>query len=94
VRAICATSSVCVIRVREEHLRLAREPPECLRVDDAIAIVLEDGPHRIGRLWTVAALALPALLSEPGKHPFFVLFQLLPDRHRCGYLRFFFGRPP
>ena len=42
--------AVVIAGRREEHLRLVLEPPERLRVDDAIAVALEHRPDRIVRL--------------------------------------------
>ena len=81
--------AVVIALGREEHLGLARQPPERLRMDDPIAIVLEDRAQRIGRLGPRAPLAVAAALRERRQHALLVVFQLLADgRHRR-----FFGLP-
>ena len=53
--------AVVIARRREEHLRLVLEPPERLRVDDAVAVALKHRPDRVIRLGAQPAAALRAL---------------------------------
>src|SRR6185312_79128 len=75
---------------RQKDLRLARQPPERLGVNDAVAIVLEDRPRRVGGLRAIAPLAGAALLGERREDLLLVVFQLFPDG---GHRPFFFGLP-
>src|SRR5204863_6759931 len=64
-----------------------------LRVDDAVAIVLEDRAHGVRGLGPGPPLAGAAALGERREDALFVVVQLLADRrHRLAY-RLFFGRP-
>jgi hypothetical protein len=58
------TGAVVIPLGRQEDLGLARQAAERLRMDDAIAIVLEDRTHRIGGFGPRPALAGAAALGE------------------------------
>jgi hypothetical protein len=66
----------------EEHLRLVLQAPECLAVDDTVAIALERGTDVVFRLRAEA----PARLGAPGRlrRQVFALtlFEIVSDAHR------------
>src|SRR5450631_3180503 len=74
----------------EKDLRLAGQAPERLRVNDAIAIVLEDRADGIGRLGTIAPLAGPALLGKRREDLLLVVLQFFAN---AAHRPFFFGLP-
>ena len=73
--------AVVIARRREKHLGLAGQATERFRVQDAIAVVLEDGSGFVGRFMPIAATGKVALLREGREHLVLVGFQLLSDCH-------------
>jgi hypothetical protein len=65
----------------EEHLRLVLEAPECLRVDDSIAIALECGPDLVLCLLPQAAARVRAPRGLRRKHDALPRFEFFPDGH-------------
>src|SRR5690606_10055326 len=74
---------VVVARRREEDLRLVLQAPERLRVNDPVAVALEDRPDRIFGLRAQPAAARRAAGGLRGQVFGFESFELLTDgRHR------------
>ena len=73
--------AVVVALGREKDLRLAGQAAKGLRVQDAIAVVLEDRADLVRRFGALATQALAALLRVRRKDLLLVCFKLLTNCH-------------
>ena len=73
--------AVVIARRREEHLRLVLQPPECLGVDDAIAVALKRWTDGILGLGSQAAFRIGALRRHRRENLPLASLEFFADRH-------------
>ena len=81
LQGVGQAGAVVIARGREKHLRLAGQATERFRVQDAIAIMLENRSGGVGRFLPIAAAGKAALLREGRQHLVLIAFQLFADCH-------------